>query len=254
MEPLFRQRRRIAATILVSIYLSACGRGDVVGPETSRSDRQDRVANGALQTSTPAERVLHVGQQVQLRSSTSRPTRAATWGSSNVSVVSVSSTGVVTGHAAGVAFVTVSGFGVGETFRIVVLSGPRVTTIAVSPKSGAALAPGQTRQFTSVVSWSDGMPRAASVSYTATGGTISSTGLFTAGQWAGAFLVIATCSCGLADTAVASVASLSSLSVTPASATVAPGASRQFTVSATWSNGATVTPTVTFSASGGSRP
>lgn len=81
-------------------------------------------------------------------------------------------------------------------------------------------------------------------------------GLFVAGSLAGTFGVIATCSCGVADTSsvvisAATVPVLTSLQLTPAAFTLAPGAGQQLGISYTWSNGSTTPPPVDYSATGG---
>lgn len=85
-----------------------------------------------------------------------------------------------------------------------------------------------------------------------------SSGLYTAGQVAGLFSVIATCSgCGKADTAVVTLTSpsasqpvLTSLSIAPGSVSLAANATQQFTVSATWSDGSNTVPSLSWSVVG----
>jgi hypothetical protein len=70
----------------------------------------------------------------------------------------------------------------------------------------ASLAAGATQQFTASGKMSDGSTSPVTLAWSATGGTISSTGLYTAGQMAGTFQAIATQSGGaLADTATVTV-------------------------------------------------
>jgi hypothetical protein len=65
---------------------------------------------------------------------------------------------------------------------------------------------GGTRQFNVTGQWSDGSTSAPAVTYTATGGSITSAGLYTAGGATGSFQVIATQQSGaLADTASVTV-------------------------------------------------
>jgi hypothetical protein len=132
---------------------------------------------------------------------------------------------------------------------------PTVTAFTIAPKTGSSLAPGGTRQFSTSVTWSDGATRSVGVTYSATGGSISTSGLFTAGQLAGTFLVIANCACGRADTAQvvisAPTAQLTSLVISPKAVTLQAGATQQFAAAATWSTGATTLPPVTWSAIGG---
>ena len=182
--------------------------------------------------------------------------RPVTWSASG-SAVTVSSTGVVTAVAAGSAVVRATVDGVAGSTSIVVVA-PTVASLTISPKTGATLAPGATRQFSTSATWSDLATRAVSVTYTATGGTISSNGLYTAGQLIGTFMVIANCACGRADTAAVSITSVSvpaqltRLAISPKTATVNAGATQQFAATANWSTGATTLPPVTYSATGGS--
>jgi hypothetical protein len=180
--------------------------------------------------------------------------RPVTW-SAVGSAVTVSSTGVVTAVTAGSADVRATVDGVAGSTSIVVVA-PTVASLTISPKTGATLAPGTTRQFSTSATWSDLATRAVSVTYTATGGTISSNGLYTAGQLIGTFMVIANCACGRADTAAVSITSvpaqLTRLAISPKTATVNAGATQQFAATANWSTGATTLPPVTYSATGGS--
>jgi hypothetical protein len=144
-----------------------------------------------------------------------------------------------------------------DTVSVDVTSSTAVmTSFRISPDGGPALAPGATRQYTHTITWSDGATRPVNISYSTLGGTITSTGLFTAGQVAGSFLVIANCGCGRPDTVEVEVSQVSSqlvsLTLNPASATMMAGTTRQFSTSALWSTGATTVPPVTYSATGGS--
>ncbi len=94
------------------------------------------------------------------------------------------------------------------------------------------------------------------VTWTATGGTVTSGGLYTAGTSPGAFQVIATQQGGTtADTSLvtisATTATLLQLVLSPASLTLAPGATGQFTVAGAWSDGSAMIPAVSYSATGG---
>lgn len=136
-------------------------------------------------------------------------------------------------------------------------SGPPAVTLsslALAPAS-ATLAVGAAQQFNVSGVWSDGGTTAPAAEFTATGGTVSATGLYTAGASAGSFRVIARhVASGRADTStitVAAPATLTGLSLTPASASIATGATQQFAVSGTWSDGGVASPPVEFTATGG---
>ena len=133
---------------------------------------------------------------------------------------------------------------------------PTLTAVEVTPAS-ATLNAGATQQFTAVGRMSDGSTSAVSVTWTETGGTITSGGLYTAGSTAGTFRVIATRQGGTqADTSAitinASAPTLTGVEVTPASAALTTGATQQFTAVGRMSNGSTSSVTVTWSATGGS--
>ncbi|HKT58924.1 MAG TPA: hypothetical protein VJQ46_02670, partial [Gemmatimonadales bacterium] len=80
---------------------------------------------------------------------------------------------------------------------------PTLTSVVVSPLT-VSLTSGGTKQFKAYGWNSTGDSIGITVTYAATGGTISSTGLYTAGSTAGTFRVIAK-SNGLADTAAVSI-------------------------------------------------
>jgi len=90
--------------------------------------------------------------------------------------------------------------------------------------------------------------------WTGTGGTVSTGGLYTAGQTPGSYRVIAAKS-GKADTSAVTVtapATLVSISVNPSSATVNTGATQQFSVSGKMSDGSSVSITnAVWTATGG---
>ena len=135
---------------------------------------------------------------------------------------------------------------------------PRLATITVSPTT-ASLAVNATQQFTAVGTNANG----AVVSITPTwsvvagGGTVSSTGLFTAGPLAGTFPGTVRATSGtISGTASATVTAgaLASITLTPAPATLAINATQQFTAVGrdAGNNVVAITPTWSVVASGGS--
>lgn len=131
-----------------------------------------------------------------------------------------------------------------------------VTEVIVTP-SGQTVQAGSTLQFSAQTVLADGDTTIGSVTWSATGGSINTVGLFTAGQAAGTFRVIGRASNGLADTAAVSVAvpstnpTLIGVTVTPATATVAAGGTVQFAATGRLSNGSTQPVNVTWAATGG---
>ena len=101
---------------------------------------------------------------------------------------------------------------------------------------------------------SDGSTAAVAVTWSATGGTVSTSGLYKAGTTAGSYRVIAVQQGGTkADTSAITVTTtaLSSVVLTPATATVAAGATQQLTAQGKMSDGSTAAVAVTWSATGG---
>ncbi len=143
-----------------------------------------------------------------------------------------------------------------STTIMVATPAPVLQAVILAPSS-AALTTGATQQFSVSGQWSNGATTAPSVAYTATGGMITSGGLYTAASTAGSFRVIATQQGGLlADTSSVTLTVtppvLQAVILTPPSTALSTGATQQFSVTGQWSNGATTAPSVTYSATGGS--
>jgi hypothetical protein len=144
-----------------------------------------------------------------------------------------------------------------DTSSITITVPPPVLTQIILTPATASVQTGATQQFAVSGLMSDGSSTTPQVTYTATGGTISVGGLYTAGGTAGSFRVIATQQGGtLADTSTVTVTAppptLQAIVLSPASATLAGGATRQFSVAGQMSDGSTSTVQVTYSATGGS--
>jgi hypothetical protein len=91
---------------------------------------------------------------------------------------------------------------------------PVLQAVVVTP-STVSLQAGGTQQFVANGRMSDGTSSAVTVKWTATGGTISSGGLYTAGSIAGTFRVSASTTSGLANSAGVTVSAASSGSRNP---------------------------------------
>jgi hypothetical protein len=102
---------------------------------------------------------------------------------------------------------------------------PTLAAVHVTPDT-ASLVSGGTQRFVAQGRMSDGSTSTVSATYTATGGSIDSTGMFTAGSLAGTFRVIASAGDGLADTARVTVL------LPQAGTTIYPGQSIQRAVDA----------------------
>jgi uncharacterized protein YjdB len=165
--------------------------------------------------------------------------RAISWSSSDNTIATVSSSGLVTGVAAGTVTITATSEGKSGTASITVAGAP-VATVIVTPASASVQA-GQTVQLTAtlkdangniltgrVVTWSSSNTSAASV---------NSTGLVTANA-AGSATITAT-SEGKTGTSAITVTPVpvASVTVTPATASVATGGTVQLTATPKDANG-----------------
>lgn len=93
--------------------------------------------------------------------------------------------------------------GLADTVPVTVTA-PSLVSVQLSPAS-ASLAAGGTVQFALTARWSDGSQGPVPAAFSATGGTISTMGYYTAGSTAGTYRVIAT-NGGLADTSAVTIA------------------------------------------------
>ncbi len=139
---------------------------------------------------------------------------------------------------------------------IVVVVPPQPTLIAVEiTPSTATVGGGLQQQFSVFGRLSDGREVPVGVTWTATGGTIDASGLYTAGRTAGTYPVIAThITTGLVDTAVVTVpqATLTSITISPSSVSLTAGQGQQFAVSGRLSDGTTTASVPSaFTATGG---
>ena len=115
--------------------------------------------------------------------------------------------------------------------------------IIVTPTAASVL-PGGTRQFATYGKMASGDSVPVSVAYSATGGTISAAGLYTGGQSAGSYRVVATQSGGtLADTAAVTITNVpvASVTVSPTTASVTVGGTTPLTATPKDSNGTPLT-------------
>ena len=140
-----------------------------------------------------------------------------------------------------------------DTSFVTITTPPTLVSVAVKPDT-VVLGPGQSAQLSATGTYSTGSTSTASVVWSATGGSISTSGLYTAGTAGGTFRAVAVVQGStLADTAVVSItsASVTGFMLSPASVTLQRGATRQFSVAATWSDGVSRPVTLTYGATGG---
>ncbi len=193
----------------------------------------------------PAAPSVTVGQTVQLvatpqdSNGTALPGRSVTWASSNGAVATVSGGGLVTALAAGSATMTATSEGRSGTASISVANVP-VATVTVSPAS-ASMSVGQAAQLVGTAKDAAGnilSGRAITwASSNSSVATVSNGGLVT-GVVAGSATITAA-SEGKTGTAAISVANVpvATVSVSPATASLAPGATQQLSATPQDANG-----------------
>ena len=190
-----------------------------------------------------------------MQTATTKQFSATVTGSSNTAVTwsatggSVSSAGLYTSPSSAGTY-TVTATSAADTTKkasaTVTVTAAAAVSVSVSPTT-ASLNTGTTKTFTATVTGNSN----TAVTWTATGGTVSSAGLYTAPSSAGTYTVTATSAADTSKKATATVTVTSTaavaVSISPTSTAVAPNANTTFT--ATVSNSSNTA--VTWSASGG---
>src|SRR5690348_2085530 len=179
--------------------------------------------------------------------------RVVTWSSGTTGVGTVDVNGVVTGVAAGTTIITATSEGKqGKDTVTVTPATATLVRITLSPDS-VALLTGHTQSFSVLGKFSDSSTATVPVTYSATGGTINSSGLYTAGGTPGSYRVIAVATGGLADTSKVTVTAptLVRVLLTPDSVLLDTGHTQQFSVTGKYSDSSTAAVSVTYSQTGG---
>ncbi|HET7233943.1 MAG TPA: hypothetical protein VFJ16_28285 [Longimicrobium sp.] len=179
---------------------------------------------------------------------------AATWTASGGTVTS---TGAYTAPAAAGTYSVIArnAGGMADTAVVTVSAqAPTLTTLSVTPAT-ASTTTGGSVQLSATGTYSDGSSKAVTPAWTATGGTITAAGLYTAGQTAGTFRVIGTLG-GKADTSVVTVAApaaptITALYLNPGTASTQTGGTVQFGATASYSDGTSKAVTPAYTATGG---
>jgi hypothetical protein len=209
---------------------------------------------------SPSSASIEIGEQASFTavprdaSGNALAGRTITWSSTAPGVASVNGSGVVTAVAAGTTTIRAQSEGVTGTASVTVTAPATLVGVEVSPSS-VTLQTGSSRNFTAVGRMSDGGTTSISVTWTATGGSVSGAGQYTAGGSAGSYRVVATESGGLADTASVTITApptLVAIEVTPPTTTLLPGGTQAFSAVGRMSDGGTSAVSVTWTATGGS--
>ena len=210
---------------------------------------------------TPGTASVAVGAKQQFTAmatysdgSTADVTATASWTDSNAKVATITSSGDATAVATGSTTVTASLDTITGSATLTVAAAPKtLTAIAITPGTANILAKA-TQQFTAIATYSDNSTAnvTTTVAWTtsnASVATINSAGLAT-GVASGSATVTGTLSgvSGSANLAVTvPAATLASIAVTPATATIAAKATQQFAATGTYSDGSTANITSTVS-------
>jgi len=240
------------ALFIAALLLAACTVADQTGPNSDITELQI-VPNSVATAASQSVEFKAVG-------------RSASGGTRAVQVSWSATGGTIDGNGAYVADSTVGDYEITAT-----LESPHLTAHAQVRVRGslkqlvllpgiATVAPSGQIQFSNYGLTANGDSVAVSPTYSATGGSISSSGMFTAGQTAGTFRVIATTVTNksgniVSDTSPITISgtapTLAQLVLTPATVTLNPGATQQFATYGTMSNGDSVAVTVGYNATGG---
>jgi hypothetical protein len=255
----FKLARRLAVSrklvVLAALLLIAACSGESTGPDADAPSTFG--APAALQIA-PRRVTIETNQRVQLRGRfVGRDGDALhssiVWAASGGNI---SADGTFLSAVAGTFQVVGRGRGhkqVDTSTVVVIPPKADLARIEITPASpwvyvGGSLA------FTATGYLKDSSTTAVGVTWSATGGTIDPAGLYSAGQVAGTYRVVATnASSGLGDTATVTVKTppLTSVAVIPASVSLTPGAASQFRAYGRNAVGDSVDVAVTFKATGG---
>ncbi len=180
-------------------------------------------------------------------------TSSVTWTSSSTSVATITGAGLATGVSAGSSTIqAASGTITGSTSLTV--TAPTLTSIAVTP-ANPSIAIGATQQFTATGTFSDGSQQnlTSSVTWSSSStsiATINTTGLASA-VTGGATTIQAVSGSVSGSTTLSVTKSLVSITITPASPSIAKGGTQQFAATGTYSDGSqqNLTSSVTWTSS-----
>ena len=172
-------------------------------------------------------------------------TSTATWTSSNTSAVTVAGTGIATSKAPGSATITATVSGVSGSTMLTVTT-PALVSLAVSP-TGGSLPLGGTLQFTATGTFTDGSTQdmTASAQWTSSNSAVAGINMngipaLAKGIALGNSTITATSGTISAHATLTVVnAALSSIAVTPLSASIAQNTTVQFAATGTFTDGST---------------
>ena len=198
---------------------------------------------------TPAAASVAAGKAEQYKATgtynngtTENITDSVTWSSSASSIATVSSSGLATSVEQGSATITATSGTVSGSATLTVTAAV-LTSVAVTPSTGS-IAPGSTRQFTATGTYSNGTTQnlTTTASWTSSNTSVATiklhTGLAT-GVTAGTATITATAGKITGSDTLTEAPVLTSISISPASPSIAAGTTQQFTATGNYSDGST---------------
>jgi hypothetical protein len=264
LSKLAKRMSRIRLTLLpLGLVLSACSQGTSsdplgMGPSISARLQSSQYTRISIR---PRGGLVDLGKNLRLKAwafgvNGDSSTASVTWSASGGTI---KSDGTFSAKVAGtyvVKAVSPAPLSLTDTTTVTVRAG--IARISVSPKS-TSLLPKASKTMEAVATLTDSSQTIVNAQWSANGGTISSSGTYTAGSTEGSYWAAGTIKDAtgrvFTDTAQVQIAveaaTLTRLVLSPSQASVAAGSTSQFDVSGTWSDGSTTVPTVTWSATGG---
>jgi hypothetical protein len=229
--------RRSLVVFVASTALSACNAGST--KPASPDANPGAAAQGVAVQLTPSQAAVAAGGVLPFAATvTGTANTSVTWTVDETSGGAVTSAGVYTAPASAGTF-HVRATSAADTTKsaaaAVTVTAPAAVAVTISPATGTVNAC-RTLQLSATVTGSTNTSVTWTVQEGAAGGTITGSGLYTAPSGPGTYHVIAT---SVADPTKTAVATLTvnevilAVLVSPANATVAPGATAQFTATVT---------------------
>jgi hypothetical protein len=250
---MLRYRSVLFLTVSVSL-LSSLGCTGKVEPSTPEQPSQPSQQTVAVQVAPSQVEVAPAGVVAFAATVTGTANTSVAWSVAEATGGTVNTTGLYTAPSGGGTFHVVATSSADPTksaSATVTVTAPAPVVVTVSPATGSINAC-RTLQLAATVTGTTNTAVTWSVQEGASGGTISAAGLYTAPAGPGTYHAVATSVADGTKTAVATITVtelIVAVNVTPATVTVSPGGSAQFTATVTNSCG-TFTATSTVLANG----
>lgn len=247
----------LCLALLFLAFLAGCSGGSSTSGGVKLRSIVVTPANPTLNlASAPPASTLQFSAMGMYSDGSAKPLTQVAWSSSSMAVATISSGGLATGVAVGMANITAtSGTVSGSTVLTVAAAAVTLTSITVTP-ANPSIALGQTQQFTATGNYSDGSMQNLTSQVTWSSSmtsvaTISTGGLATSVA-AGSTSIVATMGSTSGNTMLTvTAAQLVSIAVTPGNASVPIGTLQQYTATGTYTDNSTkdITGSVTWSSS-----